>query len=666
MKNYLPILILSFFFLSIENIYAQMDSTDIDEVIENIIEDTDLETSSDILELIEDIQKNPVDLNKCTEDDLMRIPYMTLTAASSIIKHRNQFGSFFSVNELKSVQGIDLDLYNKISQFLIIKQTTIEKPKDIEYSSKSNFYNDIKFQLRSRIKTSLQPNKAFLENKYPGNKLNSYTRFLLDYKDYLSVSLLAEKDPGEKSYTDFSSVSVAFKNIDGFETIIVGDYIVEFGQGLAIWSPYSFSKGADIIGPLQKRDRNIVQFKSTEENKFLRGFAASYKINPFRLSFFYSNNYFDASIDTIVDGIISTPVDGYHRTENELSKKNSSKEQIIGSRIDFYFNSLKLQLLFYNSTFSRPFLEKTKFDPVGKSFNFFSSSYNYRFSNFNILGEFAYNGKAIASINSLQIGLSDKLTFITSIRNYPANYIPLHSFGFGESSGNTQNEFGVYSGFIWKTFLGKINFYYDSFSFPESNQTYTFPGKGNEYYIHLESRPYKNIETFIRYKIELKDINTTFSEQKIVAIRNRQSTRFEFTVNVSSAIKLKSRFEFNDVSIDETNQYEKGYLYLQDIKIAIAKNLSCYARAIFFKTDSYNSAVYEFESDLTGVMTNLPMNGEGLRWYLLVKYKLFNSLNISAKYSETVKPKQKSIGSGTSEIFTNIDNKLNLQFEYNF
>ena len=87
---------------------------------------------------------------------------------------------------------------------------------------------------------------------------------------------------------------------------------------------------------------------------------------------------------------------------------------------------------------------------------------------------------------------------------------------------------------------------------------------------------------------------------------------------------------------------------------------------VFFKTDSFNSAIYEYENDLTGILTNVAMYGEGIRLYLLLRYKVLSHFFLSCKYSETYKPKEKTLGSGYSEINGNLDNRINLQLDLNF
>ena len=65
-------------------------------------------------------------------------------------------------------------------------------------------------------------------------------------------------------------------------------------------------------------------------------------------------------------------------------------------------------------------------------------------------------------------------------------------------------------------------------------------------------------------------------------------------------------------------------------------------------------------------MPNLAMYGEGIRWYFIAKYKPIKFLSISAKYSETYKPDEKTLSSGDSEIIGNLDNRFSLQIDLSF
>ena len=74
---------------------------------------------------------------------------------------------------------------------------------------------------------------------------------------------------------------------------------------------------------------------------------------------------------------------------------------------------------------------------------------------------------------------------------------------------------------------------------------------------------------------------------------------------LSNKIRLRGRFEYNSFRINSLNSNENGYLIFQDIRFSPSNSLNIYGRIIFFKTDSFNSAIYEYENNLTGVLTKL-------------------------------------------------------------
>lgn len=113
----------------------------------------------------------------------------------------------------------------------------------------------------------------------------------------------------------------------------------------------------------------------------------------------------------------------------------------------------------------------------------------------------------------------------------------------------------------------------------------------------------------------------------------------------------------------EFSNKENGFLIYQDVKLKLDEKLFLSSRYIFFQTDSYNSRIYEFENDLSGVFSNNALFGEGFRFYFLIQYKIFHNVNLSIKYSDTFKPNETSLGSSYSEIIGNVDNKLSLQFD---
>ncbi len=665
MKYLSIILILISFFLFNILIFSQTDSTTInsEDAVNDLLQESNEEIDNDQLyEVFDDLSRNPVNLNKAGLTDLQKIPIIDLSTAKAIIDYRNKYGTFFSVNELYSIKGLNDELVKKIIPFVSVNDQ-VEK----EGQNENMFLQNSKVYFRSRTINDLQTEKGFTNKKYLGTKPKIYNRLLVNYNEHYELGLLTDKDSGERSLDDFYSFHFAVKDYGILQSFVAGDYLIEFGQGLVLWSPYGFSKGAEAVYPLKKRDGNIKPYTSSTENNFFRGTAAAIEYNNFRLSAFYSNNKFDANIDAITHEIISMPVNGYHRTESEIQKKKTANEIFYGSRLDYSINNLlNAGIIYYHSKFSNQIAPSSIYDLRGKLFNYTSFYYDIYISNINLFGEEAYDGKVVASINNLEFYISDDFTFVTSVRNYPKNFKNIHSYGFGEMSGSTRNEFGIYNGFRWRSPIGTINAYYDQFKFPYSTFDLPLPGEGNEFLINVNSKPFKKIETTIRYKYENKDVSEGISNSNQIVKRLKQSLRGELAFQAAKSLRLKERVEYVNYRINDIKANEDGFLIFQDIRFVPSSKLNIYARVILFQTDSFNSAVYEFENDLTGVLTNLAMYEQGMRWYFIMRYSPFRLFTISLKYAESYKPDKRFLSSGNSQINGGLDNRLSVQLDFKF
>jgi hypothetical protein len=306
------------------------------------------------------------------------------------------------------------------------------------------------------------------------------------------------------------------------------------------------------------------------------------------------------------------------------------------------------------------------YDIGGDNFNYLSAYYELNLSKINLFGEGSYDGTSVASINGIQFSVNRELIFTTSVRNYPRNYNNFYGFGFSEKNGSINNEVGIYSGLKWKIPIGVLNLYYDIFKFPYRTSENSLSSEGNELLLDFVSMPLPKFEVRLRYKYENKEVTELVNIDEEIVRRLKQIVRTELIYNLSKDLRLKTRIEYNHFFIKDINLKENGLLIFQDLRYVPLKNINLYGRIIFFQTDSFNSAVYEYENDLLGVMPNLAMYGKGIRWYLIVKYKPLKFLTLSAKYSETYKPDVTSLSSGDNEIIGNVDNRISFQMDMSF
>jgi len=648
-----------------------LDSTSIitEEVLDNILVEPDEETDSEeLVEILEELIRNPIDINLADVFDLSKLPNMDQQSAQIIIEHRNKFGYFFSPVELFAIRELNKQLIESILPFIKTTRTNDELEKNEEVISGSDsFLNNSKLIIRNRITNDIQNRDGFTSGKYEGSKIKSYNKFLYNYDKNYQAGFLVEKDPGEVSYTDFTSFHLQVKDIGFVKSFIAGDYVLEYGQGLALWSPYGFSKGADAVFPVKKKARYLRPYTSAAEYRFFRGAASRLSFDDFSFTAFYSNNTFDATIDSITGEITSVGQSGFHRFESELNKKGSSKSKLIGGVLDYRFlGRMNVGVIYYNASFDNRFESTTLYDFSGNNFNYVSTYYELNFSKINFFGEASYDGTSVASINGIQFSANRDLIFTTSLRNYPRNYKNLYGFGFSEKSGKINNELGIYSGLKWKIPFGVLNLYYDIFKFPYRTSENSLSSEGNELLVDFVSIPLPSFEVRLRYKYEDKEVTELINIDEEIVRRLKQIARTDLIYKVSKDLRLKTRIEYNHFFIKDANLKENGLLVYQDLRYVPQKNINLYGRIIFFQTDSFNSAVYEYENDLLGVMPNLAMYGKGIRWYVIVKYKPLQFLTLSTKYSETYKPDETSLSSGDNEITGNVDNRISIQIDMSF
>lgn len=672
MKRFFLILVLIIGLQS--NITAQIQDSVItypEANLEDFFDDSFTEESeSDAYDTFEDLLLNPIDLNTAGINELSKVPFVDFNSASIIIAHRNKYGHFISVNELFSISELNAELINKILPFFKVDMTSFSDSSHHfsknEESWLKTYIKNFNVQIRSRVGSDLQLRDGFARGNYIGSKLKSYNRILIKQSSNFQVGAITEKDAGEKSFMDYYSYHLSLRNYGLLKHLVIGDYNLEFGQGLLLWSSYSLSKGSDATLPVKKNSRNLRPHTGATEYGFFRGTGINLNLFDFNLLLFYSSKRIDANIDSTTFEIKSLPLTGIHATQNEISRKNTSSEVVIGSRIEYSFNPLnKFGLTYYKSEFSNPFKKNSIFDLSGKNFLFYSFDFDNRFGLVNIFGEIANDQNSTAFYGGMIISPFSRLQFATSVRYYPKNFNNLHAFGFGEQSGKTQNENGIYSGIKFNSEFGLFNIYYDNFKFPFSTYENPIPSTGNEFYLSYRKKIYRDLELHLRYKTERKEITESIDNQKIVTERIRNSYRFEFDYFVSKQFKLRTRLEYNTYQIDKIHLFEKGFLIYEDIRISPINNITIYGRIILFDTDSFNSAVYEFENDLTGIFSNLAMYKEGIRYYILIKYKFLKTVSFSFKYAETYKPYEKFLSSGNNRINGNVDNRLNFQVDVN-
>lgn len=651
--------------------YAQItplpsDSSDdsrgatIEKLLENNTQDLE---HSQLLDELERLEESPIDLNEASIDELTMIPTIDGTIAQAIIGKREHVGRFSDFDELTNIPGMDEDKLNALRTYSRI-------PSD----DAKRFFRTLHTSYRGRIQQVGEDQAGFISGKYIGSKPKLYNRLIADDGAYVTGGILTEKDAGEKSFTDHTVGYLSARDLGFIRNVVVGDYTITSGQGVMLWSAYGFSKGSEVISSPKRSGRHLRPFLSSDENKFFRGAAAQAQFGAFGLTTFYSNHPLDASFDSSSGYVTSFDESGLHRTASEMLKQNTVQEKLFGAKLSSVFSTGALRsnvsLSGYRSRFDKDVFLQSPDAFAGKSSNMFGFDYDVFYSRLNFFGEWARSHTgAIGGISGLTAVPGKNIQTTVVYRNFPKDFVSLHGYAFGERNGSTQNEEGIYTG-IQMNFSRslKLYTYFDQFRFPGRTYFLPLPSSGHDFFLQTEWKPKQRLLLTFRYKREVKgDLATTLDEniqeKKIITDRAQQNLRIEMAYRPATSVQFRLRGEYVNVDYREAAANEHGYLFFADTRLTFSKRLLINARLAAFQTTSYDSRIYEFENDVTGVLSNPGLYGRGMRLYLLARYSPATQLDISAKFSETIRDGVKTIGSGYDEIQGDTQSQFSMQID---
>ncbi len=657
-----------------------VDTEDIEKALERFQEKylenySETEDASSLTDMVELLRQNPMDINIATQKDLEQIPGLSPLLARNIVEYRRK-EKFQTVRDLLKVPSMSRETFVDIKDFVTVLERTAVKR-----------YNGA---FRQRTKRSIEESRNFINNKYEGDIYQVYNRLLVSYRPFwnndpnqlIRAGVLIEKDPGERRWDDHRVGYVEFRNLPAIKKAIIGNYQLEFGQALNMWSGTGLSKSSETIESVKKRARGVNAYQYASENSaFLGGavewdFSKSNFLKNLDLSTFYSYAHYDASRNR--NGTVnSILIDGYHRTPAEIAKKNFLLETLGGFHAAYRFGSSRIGATYYASQFNRLFVvndtTRSLYNFSGHKNNIASMNYDFFYRNINFFGEIARDrDNAFAGNSGLQVQWTH-VEMVWFYRNYAKNFNNLHGYAFGEQNGKTQNEEGIYTGLKLrphKTAL--IQAYFDIFRYPWRSYDVPKPVQGNDFLIQWEQKWMRSAKTLFRFKQERKDVAYASKDElgrEIRLVNSGQTRRLRYQVEqtVSAQIRLRTRFEHSWYKIDfKPGSAERGFLIYQDIRVKPYKPLTLYGRVSVFDTKSFNTAIYEYENDVEGVFTNTALYGKGVRWYVLANYRFYGRMGLAVKFWEMYKDGVTKLGSGGDAVKGNVLRKITLTLNAQF
>ncbi len=622
----------------------------IESILDNVSDEQDIQNYGDELEYF---REHPVNIGKPIYSELVKLPFVSPLLAEAIILFTDTV-KIISIDQIRSVSLMTPVLYEQLLPFITID--TFDE-NSIGFNLLPSSINS-----RTRLERRLQITDGFKNNKYLGDPNGTYQRIKIANDNY-EIAGLVEKDVGE----DYSHGLVAgyflFKNISLLKNMIVGNYNISAGQGLVLAKNISTSKGSDATGQIRKRGSVISPSISTDEYRYFYGSAAQFNYQNIILTGFYSERKLPASIDA--NGVASSIyTSGIYRTENDLSRRNSLLEKVVGGKIDLSIDALKtISFNFVNVGYEKQ-LKPTLFDLSGKtSISAGSLSWEIPIIGFVTFGEAASNdGDRFSKVLGIIFPVTKSFAISYHHRAYTKGYTSPFARPFGERENIGDGELGNYLGVKIQNEKSVINFYVDQYTLRSTSNGFGIVGK--DLMVNMQQSISKLLDFIFQIRNKSKSqAEILFADDE----RNQTNYRIAYTFKATSHFILSQRFEFVKVSYKPSRYNEDGFLTFVEGKYQNNKNgISLKARCIIFDTHSYDSRLYQYESDVAGNFANPPIYGKGIRWYIVAGYKFFDRFQFSFKYSETKKLDEVVLGSGDDEIQGNLDNQIALQLDFEF
>ncbi|MDF2565440.1 MAG: hypothetical protein K0Q53_1835 [Massilibacillus sp.] len=676
MKYCSKILLFIGYFIGITCMAQTNEKINLEELFESLSEE--LPEDTDLSELSEKwayYLKHPIDLNKTDGTELAELQFVDPLLLQRLIEHRQVSGDFINELEIQSIDGFDTRIVNLLLPFVKVGENS---------PFTGTKFKDFSHEFMLRYGRTLERTKGYqildtTRSRYLGDPNRYAIRYRANLKDKIRLAINMEKDAGEPFFKDkqklgfdFYGISLSVKAIGPVRNLVVGDYALQFGQGLSMWNGLSFGKGG-LVQNTARQGIGIKQYSSLNEVDFMRGITGTLRLRRFEVTPYFSYRAIDANVDDNIEPRVIKTIakTGLHRTPTEQHYRNAAHQMTYGLNVLWRYNRFKAGINFNQSQLDviklRGTSNRQQYDFEGDVLRNISLYTNYTIRNIHLFGEYASSLEGgTALLLGAIVSLHPRLSTVVLVRNYKKNYHTFYGQGFGESS-STSNEEGVYAGLTYQLARKLVwSNYVDVFRFPEAKYQADTGSVGADFFSQLSYIWYKKGQLTLRYRNRLKQVNYVGEGQTESGLVNsaKQQLRIEFQYKLNRIWTIRYRAEANLLQKEYEND-NKGYMFYQDIfwKPEVGK-IQLNSRIAYFQTDTYENRIYAYENDVLYASGFGMYASRGWRTYLNLRYRINHNLDIWTKYGIYYYPGKETIGTGLDEIKGNRKSEIKIQLRW--
>lgn len=590
-------------------------------------------------------------VNSVDPDRLAEWVGLTPMQARQFRVYRDRFGPFIDLMELQAVPGWDLETVRRAIPWLRLGLEPRLMPLLRERLDKGR-HQVIWRMSGSMARTRTSPFRPMTEPGHTGDGFSMLFRYRFQFRNLLQWGFAMEKDAGErflaKSHDgpfDFQSFHAALRDVGKLESLVLGDFQVNMGQGLIHWQGLAFRKTADALMVLRQGDA-VRPYQGADENRFHRGVAGTLKLGRLQVTAFAARDRLDGNL--VVDSASPVPVylsslqtSGLHRTDAERHDKDAFGQYVAGATLTYRGESFHVSLNGIGYAFDVPLMggdrPSDRGDVSGRDWSNLSFGYGWTLRNMHLFGEAAVDRRGErAVLGGLLLAMHSRVDLSILYRDIPPGYRALQAQAFTERSA-PMNERGLYAGILVRPHPSwRLDAYADVFAFPGPSHGIDRPSGGEGFMVHLQWKPRKQVETSLRWQSERKESNHTCGGcnlRDIVPVAS-SGLRWQLAVREAGGIGFRSRVEVSRYSKGATAG--DGFAAYVDLTYKpMGRPFSIAGRFCLFDTEGYDTRIYVYENDVPFSHSMSPLYGRGIRTYLLTTWSLSRGLRLSLRTSAT-------------------------------
>jgi hypothetical protein len=480
-----------------------------------------------------------------------------------------------------------------------------------------------------------------------------------------SAGILGIKNKGEEFVFNNSQYGFSFYGghvaiYDKFflKTLILGDYMVGYGQGLILGSDYRQARSDFVLRILKNNNLGLAPHNSidffNQQSKLFCGIGLScYLGYNLEFSAYYSNIYIEADIK---NGFArSVPRTYSYSKKTLLLNEGNINEQIVGATVlykHYQFNwGLNFIYLHYDIPIKpnvRNFDDPNKYLFAGTDNLNTSVFADYKLTKAHLFGELAFSkNMAKGVLVGLVTTMDKKFNSSYLFRHYDVDFHSIAGNAFRQNFSENRNEQGLYLGFYYKiNERWSNNYFIDLFRFIKA-KSYSKPV--------ISGIDVSNKVSYNFYKVSWawKILTKLRREQKVIIDQDASNYKAnskgnDYNKNLTKLFvdnKLNFSCKFNEVSrynicfIVKHDILGKGNIVgvvcRHSLSYQWSKFLDAYFSLALFDLGKspYKDAIYCYEKNLTYNSPFVMYLNTGIKFKILFVFCIYKFTFLELKYS---------------------------------